>query len=197
MNRTFLLVACAAFVSVPAFAQMPPGSYAQSCRDIRVEGDRMSAICATRQGTAQRSTISLDNCPGSIANDNGRLTCEGGGRGSSPRRGYGPDSGYPEREYGPPRSRDYGQPDDDRRRYGRPPAQNEYPPEGRQGPRPYREGGVGLPPGSWQASCVSAQMQGSMLIARCRDTQGGSRQTSIDVRSCRAIANRNGQLVCG
>jgi hypothetical protein len=223
MKRVSLAVACALSLwSAEASAQMPPGSYAQSCRDIRFDGQTLSAVCATGQGMAQRSALRVDSCSGPIANLNGQLACPGGGRGGPPPQGpaYGgggpPYQGGYERGYRRGYDRDD---DDDDRRYRGGPAYGGYPPERPpsgygappgyarpQGPPPgppqapppqQAAPAAGLPPGSWQASCVKPVMQGTTLIAACRNAQGGFTQSTIDARSCRAIANMNGRLVCG
>jgi hypothetical protein len=225
MNRRLLFLTFAAVAwSTHAAAQMPPGSYAQSCRDIRFDGYTLSAVCNAMQGAPQRTAIRVDNCPGPIANSNGQLVCERGGgqRGERYGRGEPPYGGGPgqydrgERPYrggyereeprgappygGPPyreTERGYGGPPGgyDRRApgYGPPPGPGGPPPQA----RPAAPGGGGLPPGSWAGSCTNPQLQGATLVASCRDVQGTARQTSIDVRSCKTIANQNGRLVCG
>jgi hypothetical protein len=225
MKRISLIVACGLGLwSAEALAQMPPGSYAQTCRDIRFDGYTLSAVCATAQGMAQRSALRVDSCSGPIANLNGQLACPGGGRGGRQQgpayggggpsyQGGGYQGGY---ERGRGRG-GYDDDDDDDRSYRRGPAYGGYPSERPQGPPPgygRPQGpppgygppqasppkvapGIGLPGGSWQATCVNPQMQGTTLVAACRNTQGGFTQSAVDVRSCRSIANMNGRLVCG
>jgi hypothetical protein len=228
MKRISLVIACALGLwSADAFAQMPPGSYTQTCRDIRFDGSTLSAVCATAQGMAQRSALRVDSCSGPIANLNGQLACPGGGRGGRPPQGPAYGGGGPSYQGGYERGRGRGgyddDDDDDRsyRRGGGGPGYGGYPSErppggygppqgyGRpQGPPPGygppqqaapppAAPGIGLPPGSWQATCVKPQMQGTTLVAACRNTQGGFTQSAVDVRNCRAIANMNGRLVCG
>ena len=217
MKRVLLVIACAVAVwGTEASAQMPPGSYAQTCRDIRFDGYTLSAVCATAQGMAQRSALRVDSCSGPIANLNGQLACPGGGRGGRPAYGGGPSyqGGY---ERGRGRGGYYDDDDDDDRSYRRGPAYGGYPSERSPGGPPYGRPqgpppgygppqqavppklapGMGLPAGSWQATCVNPQMQGTTLVAACRNTQGGFTQSAVDVRNCRSIANMNGRLVCG
>jgi hypothetical protein len=79
-------VAAAALLSplaaVPAAAQMPGGSYLQSCHDVQVRGDRLIATCRTRDGDWNQTSLNnIDQCAGGISNYGGRLVCgtHGGG----------------------------------------------------------------------------------------------------------------------
>lgn len=55
---------------------IPPGSYAQTCRDIHVDGDRLNAECQTRDGNWRRTSLDdVDRCGGPVSNDDGRLVC--------------------------------------------------------------------------------------------------------------------------
>src|SRR3954452_12652119 len=68
--------------AVPAAAQMPGGSYLQSCRDVHVRGDRLIANCRTEHGGWNQTSIdNIGRCAGGIANSDGRLVCgtHGGG----------------------------------------------------------------------------------------------------------------------
>src|SRR4029079_5979795 len=60
----------------PAAAQMPGGSYLQSCRDAQLHGDRLVAPCRNEPGGWSRTALSnIGRCPGGIANSDGRLVC--------------------------------------------------------------------------------------------------------------------------
>lgn len=78
----------------------PGGSYRQSCYDIQVHGDTLSAICRDENDQWQRTVLrDVDRCAGDIGNDNGVLHCNR--RGGPPPAYGGP--GYPGRqgeEYG-------------------------------------------------------------------------------------------------
>ena len=54
-----------------------------------------------------------------------------------------------------------------------------------------------LPSGSYQQSCINAQMRGSTLSASCTSTSGQRVYSSLNVNGCNGdIANRNGYLSC-
>jgi hypothetical protein len=57
----------------------------------------------------------------------------------------------------------------------------------------------GLPYGTYRQTCQNVSVNGNTLSARCQKVDGGSRNTSIDYRSCRGseIINDNGYLRCG
>jgi hypothetical protein len=53
------------------------------------------------------------------------------------------------------------------------------------------------PPGSYAQTCRDSRVSDGVLSARCLDTRGGERNTSLNVASCRGdIANINGTLTC-
>jgi hypothetical protein len=54
----------------------PAGSYTQTCRNIRTNGNRLDADCQSRDGNWRHTTLDeFDRCRGEIANDNGHLMC--------------------------------------------------------------------------------------------------------------------------
>jgi hypothetical protein len=59
-------------------------------------------------------------------------------------------------------------------------------------------GAPALPPGSWQQSCTSAKMAGSLLTASCQRSDGGSRFSAVDVGTCPGgrVGNFEGSLAC-
>jgi hypothetical protein len=94
--------------AAPAHAQVPGGSYLESCRDVRAYGDTVSALCRREDGSWARTALrDAGDCRGGIANTNGRLTCGGrAGREYGKRRDYrswgeGYGSALPPRDYGP------------------------------------------------------------------------------------------------
>ena len=81
-----------------------------SCRDIRMQGAVLTALCRRAGGRGEQLTaLNVANCVGDIGNNNGNLVCNGGqparpvspppsaGYPGYPAQGYGsqPGSGYP------------------------------------------------------------------------------------------------------
>ena len=194
MKRLALSLTSAAALAVMAFGtasaqSIPAGSYQQSCTNIRVRGDVLTARCNAPQGGTVRSTISLDSCRrGDIANMNGQLTCNRNGRGRNGNGyGYGNGNGNNgDRDDRNGRNNGYGNNGYGNNGYGN----NGY---GNNG------NGYGLPGGSYQQSCTNATMSGGVLTATCPSGNGQRITTSINPRSCGGadITNRNGRLNCG
>jgi hypothetical protein len=100
--------------AVSAAAQIPGGSYLQSCHDVQVRGDRMTATCRTGDGDWNQTSLNnIGQCAGGLANNNGRLACGTHGGGFN----MGSDSGRDRRDEG--RQADRDRRDDDRRSDGR------------------------------------------------------------------------------
>ncbi|MBU1274968.1 MAG: CVNH domain-containing protein [Proteobacteria bacterium] len=59
--------------------RMPGGSWRESCRDGRVQGNELLAECRNGDGRWVQAWISLNKCPGNLSNEDGRLVCEGRG----------------------------------------------------------------------------------------------------------------------
>lgn len=189
MNHLFLRAALGislfAASIVPATAQaIPPGSYQQSCTDIRVRGYDLSASCTAPNGGRVRSTIGLTRCQGGdIANVNGRLTCNGGSYNGNMYGNRRHHHRHHRHGHG-----DYDDNGNDNGNYNG----NGY--GGGYG------GGYGYAPGgSYQQSCRNIRANGGLITASCPDGRGNYITTSIDARQCRGadIANRNGRLSCG
>ena len=90
----------------------PAGSYQQTCRDATMAGITLTATCQTANNSTRRTSINTGNCRGrDIGNNNGTLTCSGGGA------------------------------------------------------------VLPIPAGSYQQTCTSATMNGSMLNATCQTAQ--------------------------
>ena len=100
-----------------AYAQgLPPGSYQESCRDFRMQGGTLTAVCRRANGRGDQLTaLNVTHCVGDIGNNNGRLVCNGGRPAASvpppfreaqtapyPAPGYSPPPGYPTPGYAPP-----------------------------------------------------------------------------------------------
>ena len=180
----------------PASAQrIPPGSYVQTCQNIRFDGAVLSAACLSGGGRYIPTQLAVGSCRGAISNTNGQLTCPGGGGGPGP--GYGGPP--PQYGGGPPPPPPYGYPPPPRPGYGygEPPPPPPYG-GGREygGGRDYGGGGR-LPGGSWRASCQNAGMQGPILFADCERGDGRLVPARGDVRACGGrFGNTNGRLTC-
>jgi CVNH domain len=97
-----------AILSMPAHAQAPPGSYQQTCREIRMEGPILSAVCMREHGRGDQLTaLNVARCVGDIRNLNGQLQCTGGRPVPPPARG---PNEYPGAAYPPPPGYGYGAP---------------------------------------------------------------------------------------
>lgn len=55
--------------------EMPRGSWQQSCRDARVDGGTLRAVCDNGRGEWKRTSMDVRRCR-DIVNDRGRLTCD-------------------------------------------------------------------------------------------------------------------------
>jgi hypothetical protein len=100
VNAKIGLFAAVALIGLACSAAAePPGSYRESCRDIRMQGSTLSALCRTARGGEQLTALNIARCVGDIGNSNGNLVCNGG-QPVPPPRGAGP--GYPPPGYGPP-----------------------------------------------------------------------------------------------
>lgn len=193
MRVVVAMVAGLVMASTSAEAQ-PRGSYQQSCGNIQFDGVELSAVCADGAGRPRNSRIAVQACRGDIANNDGRLTCSGGGRGGGGGSRGGQDFERDEGSRGPPpRMRDESFDRGGRGGGGRGWDRDEGPPP-RMREEGYERGR--LPPGSWRGSCRNASVEGSVLYADCVGVGGGVRETSTDLRRCPSFANLNGRLVC-
>ncbi|HQN51394.1 MAG TPA: CVNH domain-containing protein, partial [Phenylobacterium sp.] len=94
------LSAVPATVTAQGYDAPPPGSYWQSCRNVRTErvngGALLSAECRDMRGAWRGSTLRFSDCRGEIENRDGQLTCYMGGgynNGGYNNGGYG-NGGY-------------------------------------------------------------------------------------------------------
>ena len=103
MKAHFWLFTTLAGLSLSAYAQAPPpGSYMQTCRDIRMQGTTLSAVCRRAGARGEQLTaLNVAHCVGDIGNNNGHLQCNGGQPAAAlplPRQGAAPvypAPGYP------------------------------------------------------------------------------------------------------
>jgi CVNH domain len=148
----------------------PYGSYQQTCRDIRSDGDRLSAHCQRADGGWNDTSLDYRNCRGEVINDNGNLRCGGD------NRGY--NGGHDDRSYD---NRGYDNRSNDNRGY-------------------YSDGRWegGLPPGDYKRTCRNMSVNGDRLNATCERVDGGWRNTTLKhFDRCQSmIVNDNGNLRC-
>jgi len=100
----FALLALAG-LSMSAYPQaLPSGSYQRSCREIRMQGPTLTALCSRSHGRGEQLTaLNVAHCTGDIWNNDGRLQCIGGQPATPappPRQGTAPV--YPGAGYAPP-----------------------------------------------------------------------------------------------
>ena len=130
----------------------PQGSYLQTCTDIQIEGNALSATCRGTGNREQRSSLAgFRRCVGDIGNSNGVLQCSfadgSQGRGTvvaAPRQQQERDERRSGRQYNEPA---HGQPSHggpyQQPSYGGPPSQ--YPSYGAP-PSQYPNPSYGAPP---------------------------------------------------
>ena len=188
-------------------ADQPPGSYLQTCRDIRMRGDNLYASCQNAGGSwAKTSLADVYRCTGDIANVNGSLQCD-------------QSKGLPAGDYAAS-CRDM------RMRFGWLYARCQTSdgnwvdtslPAGRCNggisningqltcanisSRDWGSGGDVLrlygPRGSYRETCRDVQVSGNQLRARCQTTTGDWVSSSLKFGNCVGdIVNDNGRLEC-
>jgi hypothetical protein len=70
------LLACAGFSTSAQARWVPGGSYADSCRNVRYDGDALTATCRRQDGAWRNTWLpNAGDCEGNIVNDNGQLEC--------------------------------------------------------------------------------------------------------------------------
>jgi hypothetical protein len=72
--------------------QLPQGSYASSCKDARMVGQRLIASCQKPNGTWHTSALRTSQCTGDIWDVNGNLTCGAATRHGTSTRSASPTS---------------------------------------------------------------------------------------------------------
>ncbi len=73
-----VLVFSAFALQVPAYADNPAGSYQQTCTNIVLKGETLSASCTRFDGSKKNSELPFaTSCVGIISNVDGNLVCTG------------------------------------------------------------------------------------------------------------------------
>ena len=115
---------------------LPKGSYKQTCKDAYVDGNWLYAKCQKNNGSWYSTSLKYSNCNKDISNNNGELTCGGGGGGN-------------------------------------------------------------LPKGSYKETCKNIYVEGNVLEADCLNRNGKYSHSSIKYKNCnRGIWNNKGVLEC-
>ena len=178
----------------------PQGSYAGTCRDIRVDGNRLYARCQDGNGNWVETYLNdWDQCAGDITNVEGQLRCR------REREGPWPQGSYTAT------CRDISVRGDSLQARCQT-ADGGWRDTGIDGFRGCvgeivnydgqldctRRGGWSVPPGSYTESCRDIYLRGDTLRARCQTENGRWVWSQLnDWDSCRGgIFNDNGQLRC-
>ena len=76
---TFIAAAAMLTASVSVFADnLPPGSYKQTCSDIALSGETLTATCTRFDGSRKKTELPFaTSCVGMISNVDGNLACTG------------------------------------------------------------------------------------------------------------------------
>jgi hypothetical protein len=154
---------------------LPKGNWRQTCRNGVMLGRVLQAECQGHNGDFNTATLELTACPTApIANKNGRLVCgtdEDAGQDVPADDAAPADAAVEE------------------------PAPDDAAPQGEAAPA----AAMDLPRGPWRLTCRNGQMNGTMLQAECKGHNGDFNSAGLDLAACpdTAIANNNGQLVCG
>jgi len=179
MSLTIALLGLAFAGTAASAQQIPGGSYQQTCRDIRANGNTLSAECMDANRNWRRSELrDYNRCRGEIQNINGNLQCTGGNAGNGNGPGYGQgrdhdgdrDHGRYDRDRDHDNDRDWDWDRDHRNR---------------------------IPRGSYVQTCQNIQVAGNQLRASCQKKNGHWHNTSLsNFWGCRDIENDNGKLRC-
>ena len=180
----------------PAY-KPPSGTYKNSCRDIKLEGNKLKAECQKKNGNYKRTSINYKNCSRDIWNDNGELSCKKKNGVKLPKGSYKDTcrNAYTEgkRLYAECKKRgggwnessiNYKNCDKD--------ISND------NGKLVCGKSHSGkLPSGSYKNSCKNMYMEGGVLEADCKNDNGKWKHSSIKYKKCdKGIWNDNGKLRC-
>jgi hypothetical protein len=184
---------------VAADRVLPPGSYRNSCKDCYVDNGWLYCRCKNGRDGRNDTRINYTRCNGDIANQDGWLTCNGGGGRHSLPGGTWRNSCRDARVQG-----------------------NELLAECRNGSGRWVQAWIPLnrcpgnlsnqdgrlvcegqghqwqmPGGSWRNTCRRARIEGDTLWAECRASNGDWRGSRVNLRGCNNLNNCNGRLNCG
>ena len=202
----------ATMVLSSAAADVPQGSYQQTCKSIKMRGDTLRAKCKNTAGRWVKTSLNdVDRCTGDITNIDGQLTCGGYGH---PERDA--ERGAPAGTYTQTCNHVRMDGDTLRARCQTSGGQwvdtslNDYARctgditniEGQLTcggyGHPERDAERGAPPGSYTQTCNGVRVNGYSLRARCQTSDGRWLDTSLDdySRCVGDIVNDEGRLEC-
>jgi hypothetical protein len=217
-------LACLAIQGIASAQSVPSGSYQQSCKNIGVRDEVLSANCQDSDGKWEATQLrDYRSCGGDIMNDNGALRCGNGG--PAPVAGYQPgyQTGVPNGSYAQScqEIRVHGDDlearcqtadgtwhktslDDYQKCRGDVVNDNgklrcvsgSYAPGHAGG---YRGGYLGAPIGTpYTQTCKDIKSHGDDLEARCKNSNGDWQNSSLhDYRKCHGqVVNQDGALRC-
>ncbi len=182
---------------VNAQANIPPGSYKKSCKDIQVVvGNVLWAMCEKGDGKFQKSVLRLAECEGDISNNNGVLACK-------KKPGKRPPSGSYQnsckdikvegKQLRAKCQKKNGSWNNTKLNYKK--CNKDI--SNNNGELSCKAAGSKIPKGSYKQTCSDSYVEGGKLYSKCKKKNGGRNKTSINYKNCnRDIWNDNGKLSC-
>ena len=174
----------------------PAGSYQQTCRNVRMDGDTLYGSCRDIHGKYQDSSLTqVSGCVGGIFNENGALHCS---YGNPPNGTYRQTCDQARIENGVLSA--------ECRKIG---SGNRYTSLAQydhcwsdianvDGFLACDQGDHPAPDGTFRSTCRNRMMSGTVLSAQCMNDYRDFKQTSLDTANCgQPIENTNGALNCG
>ncbi len=176
---------------------VPGGSYKQTCKDARVEGDFLRAKCQKKNGDWNNTKLKYKKCSGDIWNDNGELTCKESGSKKVPGGSYKNSC----KDYYVEGKRLYAR---CQKKSG---GWNNSSINYKNCDKDIwndngvltcgNKNGAKLPKGSYKESCRNYYVEGNLLEAECRNKNGKWVHSSIKYKNCnKGVWNDSGKLRC-
>lgn len=176
--------------------QPPKGTYQNSCKNIRVDGNQLKAKCEKRNGSWNSTKINYKKCKGDISNNNGELSCNGGGS-KIPKGSYRDTCRDSYVEGG----RLYSQCKKKNGSWNKTSINYKNCNKDIKNDNGKLSCGSGnnsdFPKGSYKKSCKNLYMEAKVLEADCKNDNGKWKHSSIKYKNCnKGIWNDNGRLRC-
>lgn len=177
--------------------QPPNGSYKKSCKNIRVDGKQLKAKCEKKNGNWNNTSIKYKNCKGDISNNNGELSCNGGGGSKIPQGSYRDSckNSYVEGKWL------YSNCKKKNGNWHKTSLKYKNCNKDIKNDNGNLTCGGGnstkFPKGSYKKSCKNLYKEGKWLEADCKNNNGKWKHSSIKFKNCtNGIYNDNGKLKC-